>query len=81
MCSSVSVDGFVADDNDQPGPLFDMTDGWDGKPPSGIDHVGDRIVERRTGLSGRLATGSRARRPPARPPQPCVPAAWRQPPR
>ncbi len=82
MYSSVSVDGFVADENDQPGPLFDwltsgevpldesgvvkvsqtsydytraywdqigttivgrhvfdMTDGWDGKPPSGIDHV------------------------------------------
>jgi dihydrofolate reductase len=78
----VSVDGFIADENDQPGPLFDwltngdvpldesgalkvsqasydhtrqywdqigvtlagrrvfdMTDGWDGKPPSGIDHV------------------------------------------
>ena len=82
MYSSVSVDGFVADEDDQPGPLFDwlssgdvpldesgvlkvsqtsydytraywdqigvtivgrhvfdMTDGWDGKPPSGIDHV------------------------------------------
>ena len=82
MYSSVSVDGFVADDNDQPGPLFDwlsngefslddtgavkvsqtsydytraywdqigvtivgrhvfdMTDGWDGKPPGGMDHV------------------------------------------
>ncbi|WP_306207157.1 dihydrofolate reductase family protein [Actinoplanes sp. RD1] len=82
LYSSVSVDGFVADDNDQPGPLFDwlsggdvplddsgmlkvsqpsydytraywdqigvtvcgrrvfdMTDGWGGKPPSGIDHV------------------------------------------
>ena len=82
MYSSVSVDGFVADDNDQPGPLFDwlssgdvpldesgelkvsqtsydytrpywdqigvtlvgrhvfdLTDGWDGTPPSGIDHV------------------------------------------
>lgn len=82
MYSSVSVDGFVADENDQPGPLFDwlssgdvpldesgevkvsqtsydytrpywdqigvtivgrhvfdMTDGWDGKPPGGIDHV------------------------------------------
>src|SRR4051794_36810057 len=82
MYSSVSVDGFIADGNDQPGPLFDwlsngdvpldesgevkvsqtsydytrpywdqigttlvgrhvfdMTDGWDGKPPSGIDHV------------------------------------------
>src|SRR5688572_17624462 len=82
MYASVSVDGFIADENDQPGPLFDwllsgdvpldesgvlkvsqtsydytrpywdqigvtiagrhvfdMTDGWDGKPPSGIEHV------------------------------------------
>jgi len=82
MYGSVSVDGFVADENDQPGPLFDwlssgdvpldgsgelkvsqtsydyirpywdeigativgrhvfdMTGGWDGKPPGGIDHV------------------------------------------
>ncbi|RJQ76038.1 dihydrofolate reductase [Pseudonocardiaceae bacterium YIM PH 21723] len=82
LYSSVSVDGFIADENDQPGPLFDwlsngdvpldesgaltvsqasydhtrqywdrigvtvcgrrvfdMTDGWDGKPPGGIDHV------------------------------------------
>lgn len=82
MYGSVSVDGFVADDGDQPGPLFDwltsgdvpldesgalkvsqasydhtrtywdqigvtivgrrvfdLTDGWDGTPPSGIDHV------------------------------------------
>ena len=82
MYSSVSVDGFIADENDQPGPLFDwlvtgdvpldesgalkvsqpsyeytraywdqvgvtiagrrvfdLTDGWDGKPPAGIDHV------------------------------------------
>ncbi|MFI1990893.1 dihydrofolate reductase family protein [Actinoplanes sp. NPDC020271] len=82
LYASVSVDGFVADENDQPGPLFDwltsgdvalddsgglkvspasyayvrpywdgigvtiagrhvfdLTDGWDGKPPSGIDHV------------------------------------------
>src|SRR4051812_25794589 len=82
MYSSVSVDGFIADENDQPGPLFDwlssgdvpldesgevkvsqtsynytrsywdqigativgrhvfdMTDGWEGKAPSGIDHV------------------------------------------
>ena len=82
MYSSVSVDGFVADENDQPGPLFDwlsggdvaldesgavtvsqtsydyirpywdqigvtvcgrhvfdMTNGWDGQPPGGIDHV------------------------------------------
>lgn len=82
MYGSVSLDGFVADENDQPGPLFDwlvsgdvplddsgvlkvsqtsydhvrpywdrigvtvvgrhvfdLTDGWDGEPPSGIDHV------------------------------------------
>jgi dihydrofolate reductase len=82
MNASVSVDGFIADENDQPGPLFDwltsgdvpldesgflqvsqasydhtrpywdqigvtiagrhvfdLTDGWDGTPPSGIDHV------------------------------------------
>ncbi|WP_159617654.1 dihydrofolate reductase family protein [Arthrobacter zhaoguopingii] len=82
LYSSVSVDGFIADEDDQPGPLFDwllsgdvpldesgelkvsqasydytraywdqigvtvagrrvfdMTDGWGGNPPSGIDHV------------------------------------------
>jgi dihydrofolate reductase len=82
MYASVSVDGFIADENDQPGPLFDwllsgdvpldesgalkvsqasydyirpywdqigvtivgrrvfdMTNGWDGTPPSGIAHV------------------------------------------
>ena len=82
MYASVSVDGFIADDKDQPGPLFDwltsgdvplddsgflnvsqtsydyvrpywdeigatiagrhvfdITDGWDGTPPSGVDHV------------------------------------------
>ncbi|GAA0806922.1 dihydrofolate reductase family protein [Spirilliplanes yamanashiensis] len=82
MYSSVSVDGFIADAGDQPGPLFewlvsgdvpldadggvrvsqtsydyvrpywdrigvticgrrvfDLTDGWDGKPPGGIAHV------------------------------------------
>ena len=82
MYSSVSVDGFIADDDDQPGPLFDwmssgdvpldetgevkvsqashdytraywdeigvslvgrhlfdLTDGWGGTPPGGIDHV------------------------------------------
>lgn len=82
MYASVSVDGFIADANDQPGPIFDwltsgdvpldesgvlrvsqasfdytraywdrigttiagrhvfdLTDGWDGTPPSGIDHV------------------------------------------
>ena len=82
MYGSVSVDGFVADGIDQPGPLFnwlsggdvpldaggelkvsqasfdytrpywdqiaativgrhvfDLTDGWDGTPSSGVDHV------------------------------------------
>lgn len=82
MYASVSVDGFIADEKDEPGPLFDwltsgdvpldesgflkvsqasyeytraywdqigvtiagrhvfdITDGWDGKPPSGVDHV------------------------------------------
>src|ERR671917_1707446 len=82
MYSTVSVDGFIAVDNDQPGPLFDwltggdvpldetgqltvsqasyditraywdeigvtivgrhvfdLTNGWGGTPPGGIDHV------------------------------------------
>ena len=82
MYGSVSVDGFVADEGDQPGPLFDwlvsgdvplddsgevrvsqtsydytrpywdeigativgrhvfdITDGWAGTPPGGVDHV------------------------------------------
>jgi dihydrofolate reductase len=82
MYSTVSVDGFVADENDDPGPLFDwlssgdvpldeagqakvsrasyeytrpywdqlgvtvvgrhvfdLTDGWGGTPPAGVDHV------------------------------------------
>ncbi|HEY8581485.1 MAG TPA: dihydrofolate reductase family protein [Capillimicrobium sp.] len=82
MYSTVSVDGFVAGDDDQPGPLFDwlsngdvpldedgqvkvsqasydytrpnwdqigvtivgrhvfdLTEGWGGTPPAGIDHV------------------------------------------
>lgn len=82
MYNTVSVDGFVADENDQPGPLFDwytsgdvpldasgqlkvsrtsydyirpywdqiavtvvgrhvfdITNGWDGTPPGGVDHV------------------------------------------
>ena len=82
LYASVSVDGFIADDHDLPGPLFDwltsgdvplddtgvlkvsqtsfdyvrpywdqigvtvvgrhvfdLTDGWEGQPPSGVDHV------------------------------------------
>ena len=29
MYSSVSVDGFIADENDQPGPLFDWLSSGD----------------------------------------------------
>jgi len=82
MYGSVSVDGYIADDQDQPGALFDwlssgdvplddsgqlkvsqasfdytrlywdqigvtiagrrvfdLTDGWDGRPPSGVEHM------------------------------------------
>lgn len=82
MYSSVSLDGYIADQQDQPGPLFewltggdvpldasgelkvsqasfeytrsywdqigvtvvgrhvfDLTEGWDGNPPSGVDHM------------------------------------------
>jgi dihydrofolate reductase len=82
MNASVSVDGFIADESDDPGPLFDwlvsgdvplddsgvlkvsqasydhtrpywdqvgatiagrhvfdITDGWDGTPPGGVDHA------------------------------------------
>lgn len=82
MYGSVSVDGFIADESDEPGPLFDwllggdvpldesgvlkvsqasydytraywdqigvtivgrhvfdMTNGWDGTPPAGVEHV------------------------------------------
>ncbi len=93
LYASVSVDGFIADEDDQPGPLFDwltngdvpldesgavmvsptsydytrpywdqigttvvgrhvfdMTDGWNGNPPSGIDHV--VVVTHRSGPDG-----------------------------
>lgn len=82
MYGTMSVDGFIADEDDQPGPLFDwltggdvpldgsgalrvtqasydytrpywdgigativgrrvfdLTDGWGGEPPAGVDHV------------------------------------------
>ena len=105
MYSSVSVDGFIADENDQPGPLFDwlssgdvpldesggvlvsqtsydytrpywdqigvtiagrhvfdMTDGWDGKPPSGIDRVVVVPPAEARGLGPRGAISLRRRR-------------------
>ncbi|WP_249217241.1 hypothetical protein [Nocardioides palaemonis] len=34
----VSLDGYVARPDDDPGPLFDITHGWEGRPPAG-DHV------------------------------------------
>jgi dihydrofolate reductase len=43
MHNVVSVDGFIADKNDDVGPLhdwylFDLVNGWEGQPPAG-DHV------------------------------------------
>jgi hypothetical protein len=98
MYSSVSVDGFVADENDQPGQLFDwlssgdvpldesgevkvsqtsydytrrywdqigativgrhvfdITEGWDGKPLAGVDHVVVVTCRRRLSLARELA--------------------------
>ena len=109
MYASVSVDGFIADENDQPGPLFDwllsadvpldesgvlkvsqtsydyvrpywdqigetivgrhvfdLTDGWDGTPPGGVDHV--VVVTHRPqpegGTPRRRSTSSTASRQP-----------------
>ncbi|MFI7697889.1 dihydrofolate reductase family protein [Nonomuraea sp. NPDC049480] len=38
MYAAVSLDGFMADDRDEVGPLFDLTNGWNGKPAAG-EHV------------------------------------------
>ncbi len=110
MYSTVSVDGFVADEHDQPGPLFDwltsgdvpldesgvlkvsqtsydytrpywdqigativgrhvfdLTDGWDGTPPGGVDHVVGRDPPHRSPRAGtprRRFTSSTASRQP-----------------
>ena len=111
LYASVSVDGFIADVNDDPGPLFewltsgsvpldeggflkvsqashdhtraywdqigvtvagrrvfDQTDGWDGEPPSGTDHV--VVVTHRPAPDGWTlrprSTSSRASSPPWR---------------
>ncbi|ETK37702.1 dihydrofolate reductase family protein [Microbispora sp. ATCC PTA-5024] len=51
MYSSVSVDGFVADENDQPGPLFDwlssgdVVDGVEAAVATAQELAGDRMVE------------------------------------
>jgi dihydrofolate reductase len=99
MNASVSVDGFIAAENDDPGPIFewlvsgdvplddsgflkvsqasydhirpywdqigvtiagrhvfDITDGWDGTPPSGVDHA--VIVTHRPAPEGWSPEGS-----------------------
>jgi len=106
MYASVSVDGFIADKNDDPGPLFDwlssgdvpldgsgflkvsqtsydytrpywdqigvtiagrhvfdMTDGWDGTPPSGIDrgHRDAQASTRGLGPQGAISLRRRHR--------------------
>ena len=56
MYSTVSVDGFIADENDQPGPLFDwLTSGDDP-----LDETGQLMVCRRrpTITPGRTGTRS-----------------------
>src|SRR5690242_17221722 len=102
LYGTVSVDGFIADERDQPGPLFDwltagdvplddagrlkvsqasadvtraywdeigvtvvgrhvfdLTDGWGGVPPAGIDHV---VVVSHRPAPGRPGAGRGARR-------------------
>jgi hypothetical protein len=40
MYSTVSVDGFIADENDQPGPLFD----WMSSGDVSLDETGQLTV-------------------------------------
>ena len=55
MYGSVSVDGFVADENDQPGALFD----WLSSGDVPLDESGVLKVSRRpTTTSGRTGTRS-----------------------
>ena len=55
MYSSVSVDGFVADESDQPGPLFD----WLSSGDVPLDESGALKVRRRpTTTPGRTGTRS-----------------------
>ena len=55
MYSSVSVDGFIADANDQPGPLFDWL--LNGDVP--LDESGALKVRKRpTTTPGRTGTAS-----------------------
>ena len=56
MYSSVSVDGFIADENDQPGPLFDWL--LSGDVPLDESGVLEGVAERPTTTSGRTGTRS-----------------------
>ena len=55
LYSSVSVDGFIADENDQPGPLFD----WLSSGDVPMDETGQgRCPRRPTTTPGRTGTRS-----------------------
>ena len=55
MYSSVSVDGFVADENDQPGPLFD----WLSSGDVPLDESGElKVSQTSTTTPGRTGTRS-----------------------
>ena len=53
MYASVSVDGFIGDENDQPGPLFD----WLSSGDVPLDESGYvKVCRRPTTTSGRTGT-------------------------
>jgi hypothetical protein len=55
MYSSVSVDGFVADENDQPGPLFD----WLSNGDVPLDESGEvKVSQTSYDYTGRTGTRS-----------------------
>ena len=56
MYSSVSVDGFVVDENDQPGPLFD----WLSSGDVPLDESGEVRVSHRAFPSPARSTGTDA---------------------
>ena len=59
MYSSVSVDGFIADENDQPGPLFD----WLSSGDVPLDESGVLKVSQTLGTTTPGRTGTRLGRP------------------
>jgi hypothetical protein len=64
MGAVVFLDGFIADDNDDVGPLFDLTNGWNGKPAAG-EHV-FVVTRRQTGSTPtphRSPSSTASRRP------------------